>query len=435
MLSRAPRTTIRGISLRQIRPRPQARFQSTTSSTAPPPNTQALYGGIVGGSAVLVGTYAWYHLSGTKKVVETAKSTIETAQQAKQKIQEATPSPTEALNLLRSATKTFAPFPGVDKVFDELEKTADKHGERIAKIATTMYNDVAEALSSGDPKQVGERVLKAIQKSASEVQSLTSDVGSDVFGPMLEKSPELKRVLGTSYDHMKGMADKYGPEAQRIASDTANQASKILSQGVNAASLKDVSNLIQQKSKEIQELASKTSSDAWEAARDSAQPLLDRLPDLKKLIDDNVESLKGYVGEERVDIVKDLYQKLEDISKSGKPANEMKQEAEKVVKEKVDQLRKQGGIPDSVPDLSNFDWSTLGLDKLKMIPGIGGIADQVPKLQELQSIAEKRGPEAKKLLDETYTDIKKVLDQKVEAAKKLGEEAKEDANKKTQKQS
>ncbi|KIJ36794.1 hypothetical protein M422DRAFT_260894 [Sphaerobolus stellatus SS14] len=63
------------------------------------------------------------------------------------------------------------------------------------------------------------------------------------------------------------------------------------------------------------------------------------------------------------------------------------------------------------------------------------IADQVPKLQELQSIAEKRGPEAKKLLDETYTDIKKVLDQKVEAAKKLGEEAKEDANKKTQKQS
>jgi len=427
MLSKAPRTTLRGIALRQIRPRP--RFQSTTSSVPPPANNQAMYGGLVGGGAVLLGTYAWYHISGTKKVVQTAKTTIETAEQAKQKIQEATPSPSQALSLLRSATKTFAPFPGVDKVFDELEKTADKHGDRIASIAKTMYNDVFDALNNGDPKQAGERVLKAVRKSASEIQSLTSDVGGDIFGPMLDKSPELKRVLGSSYDQLKGMADKYGPEAQKIASDTADQAAKILNQGVNAASLKDASNLIQQKSKEIQELAAKGGSDAWEAAAKSAQPLLDRLPDVKKLIDDNVESLKGYVGEERVQIVKDLYKQLEDISKSGKPANQMKEEAEKVVKEKVEQLRKEGGVP--MPDLSDFDWSSLGADKLKAIPGIGGIADQVPKLQELQSIAEKRGPEAKKLLDETYNEIKKVLDQKIEAAKKLGEEAKEDAKKKT----
>jgi len=37
----------------------------------------------------------------------------------------------------------------------------------------------------------------------------------------------------------------------------------------------------------------------------SAQPLLDRLPDVKKLLDQNVENLKGYVGEERVNIIKD----------------------------------------------------------------------------------------------------------------------------------
>jgi len=96
-------------------------------------------------------------MSGTKQVVQTAKSTIDTVQQAKAKVQEATPSPQQALSLLRTAVKTFAPFPGADIVFDNLEKTADKHGDRISNITMTMYRDVSDALSNGDPKQAGER--------------------------------------------------------------------------------------------------------------------------------------------------------------------------------------------------------------------------------------------------------------------------------------
>jgi len=50
----------------------------------------------------------------------------------------------------------------------------------------------------------------------------------------------------------------------------------------------------------------------------------------------------------------------------------MKEEAEKVIKEKVDELREQGGVP--IPNLGDFDLSKLGMDKLKAIPGLGGVS-------------------------------------------------------------
>ncbi|KAF8521909.1 hypothetical protein BU17DRAFT_64638 [Hysterangium stoloniferum] len=407
----------------------------TASMPQPPkPNYDAIYGGLAGGGLVLVGTYAWYHLSGTKKVIQTEKATIDTAQEAKDKFQQVAPAPREALMLLKSAMKMVAPSPGIDYVFDQFERMLEKHGDRMGDIVVNMYGEMREALEKGDPKDAGKIMINIITKRGDEIRKLGTDIGTDVLGSLLDKSPELRRVLGGSYDRLKSTADKVitsGPEAKRIVTDTANQAASILNGGINATSVADAAALLQQKSKEFEGLASRSSSDAWKAARNNAQPILDNLPHLKNFLDENVESLKDYV-EERVKIVKE-----QTISKSSRSPEEKQDEAEKIVKEKMNELRGQNGV--RVPGISDSDLGQLdlagllskngGIDKLKAVLGFGGIAEEIAKLQELQSTAEKRGPEAKKLLDETSKDIKIVLESKIEEARKIGQGAKEDVEK------
>ncbi|KAF8521908.1 hypothetical protein BU17DRAFT_64637 [Hysterangium stoloniferum] len=145
-----------------------------------------------------------------------------------------------------------------------------------------------------------------------------------------------------------------GLEAKRIATNTANQAASILNNAVNATSITEVTVLLETKSKEIQDLANRSSSTAWEATINSAQPILAHLPYLKNLLDKNAENLKGNVGEEPVKIVKELC--TESISESDKSPEEMEDDAEKVVKEKTNELREQGGagggpeVPDGADD-------------------------------------------------------------------------------------
>jgi hypothetical protein len=113
------------------------------------------------------------------------------------------------------------------------------------------------------------------------------------------------------------------------------------------------------------------------------------------VLDENVESLRGFVGEERVNIIKDrtaclsssrcdcvdvrvsVYTRLEELTKSGKPADQIKSEAQQIVKEKVDELRKQGGSVGKAAtgdlDISGLIASSGGLDKLKSVPGLGGV--------------------------------------------------------------
>jgi hypothetical protein len=96
---------------------------------------------------------------------------------------------------------------------------------------------------------------------------------------------------------------------------------------------------------------------------------------------------------------------LKDSASSGKT-----EKVEKYVKEKVDQV-KSGGFGD--------------LDKwLKAIPGGSNI---LPQLQTLQTVAQKKGGEAEKVLKETFEEIQEVLKKRKEQVEKIAEEAKEDS--------
>ena len=60
--------------------------------------------------------------------------------------------------------------------------------------------------------------------------------------------------------------------------------------------------MLKEKTAEVREFSQRAGKDAWEASAKNAGPLLDKMPDVRKLVDENVDKLGGVVGEERVKV-------------------------------------------------------------------------------------------------------------------------------------
>lgn len=72
--------------------------------------------------------------------------------------------------------------------------------------------------------------------------------------------------------------------------------------GLNAETLDRVNKLLATKTEEVRKLSAEAGSDAWAASAKRAQPLLDKAPDVRKLVDDNLNKLEGVVGQDKVEV-------------------------------------------------------------------------------------------------------------------------------------
>ncbi|KDE05445.1 hypothetical protein MVLG_04135 [Microbotryum lychnidis-dioicae p1A1 Lamole] len=402
------------------------RFASNVPGTQPaqPSPSSHLASGAAGGLLVLGAIYGYYHYSGTAKVVNTARDTINAAASAKDKVVSAAPSPSQALDLLRSLAKSYgAAVPGaggaIDASFDQLEKLAEEHGEKVTEVIKQTYDDVVKATKSG--KNAGEAIANALSESLTKIQDLVGAEGGKVWVGLAAKFPDLGKALGGQAEEFQKLAAKHGPEAQKLANDTYNEASKIVANGgLNAETLDAVKKLLADKTQEITALGQRAGSDAYAASAKAASPLLDKLPDVKSLLEDNLKKVEQYIGKENVGVVKDLYADLEKISKNGKSLDEQAKEAKKLVESRVgsfDELKKKG-----------LSQAQKGLEN---IPGLEEAAKfyNSADLAELKKLAEKHGEKSKDILDSTYEEIKQILAKKVEEARKVGEQATNDAKK------
>ena len=91
------------------------RWASQSSNTPPPSASGAITGGLVGGGVALGVTYAWYHISGARSTLQTAKQAKGYLDQAtsslKVKFDEKTPDDTnEAIKTLHDAANKYAGF-------------------------------------------------------------------------------------------------------------------------------------------------------------------------------------------------------------------------------------------------------------------------------------------------------------------------------------
>jgi len=413
MLATTPRVALRStralrarpapIRVRQVRQPRNFRYQSTTSS---PPQASGgasggsnhpLLGGAAGGLVAFLGGYLWYSFSGAKSVVNSVSSAKSYVDTAFKKTTAAAPEPNQAVQWLRETVTSYTRMiPGasiyVDKAFDDLDKIREKHGDEVDKIITKTYNDLKKTTQKGFSMEAATDAWDILQKCLKDIGSLAGDAAQDI----LDNHPQLKEKVGGRFDQLKQMGDQYGPEAKKQVEDTWKQAQDILKGGFSAETLKKIQDLIQEKTQEIQ----KYGDQAWQKGIEQAKPILDKQPQLKKLVEENKDKLlKGDLGQ--------LWQKLQEAAKSGNT-----DDIQKFVKEQTDKVSSSAGG---------------GIEQLlKMIPGGSELA---PKLQQLQELSQKHGQEAENLLKGAIEDIKKVLEKKVDEGQELKNKVEKDAKK------
>ncbi|KJX92312.1 hypothetical protein TI39_contig5873g00004 [Zymoseptoria brevis] len=361
-------------------------------------------GGLMGAGAVLVGGYTWYHFSGVKTAVQTAKAAKGYvdygSEQLKAQLAAATPnSADDVISKLKEISMQYAGWvPGgkafVDKSFKDLEAIQEKHGDEVNKIVKATYEELKEvSQKKGTSMETANDVWTILSRRFAELGSLAGDAAQQI----MDNHPEVKKRVGGSIDQLKDLGDRYGPEAKQKVDETFSEVSSIAKNGFSADTADKIRKLVQEKVEEIKKMGEETWNKALE---EQIKPALEKNPQVKKLVEENMDTLKnGNISE--------AVQKVTKAVSNG------------------DTSELESWVKDSANKAQNFSSSTM-TKWLSMIPGGSEI---MPQLQKLRAIAEAKGPQAEQLTKDTVADLKKVLESRSKQAESLAQEAKNQAEK------
>jgi len=393
---------VRSTNLRNVR-----HNTTTSSNTTPNANSgmsQALVGGVTGGSLVFLAGYGYYHYSGAKTLVNTAHETKAKFDSMSRKLKDAAPEPNEALRWLRQSASSYAAFiPGakgyVDSAFDDLDAIRNKHGDEVDRIVSQAYSELkAVTQEKGMSLETAQAAWTILQKHLARIGDLASDSAQEI----MDNHPALKDKVGGNLDQLKQLGDKYGPEAKKEVDRTWDQIRDIVKTGLGVESVNKIRAVVQEK----MELVRKLGDEAWQKGMEQAKPYLDKNPKVKELVEKNTDALKQ--GN-----VRELYESIKQSVESGDMGS-----LEDYVKRSVDKVKQKSGGGGS---------GGGGIDQyLKMIPGGDKI---VPKISQLQQLASEHGEEAEKIVKDAFEEIQEVLHRKVGEAQQLADKARKSAGK------
>jgi len=268
------------------------------------------------------------------------------------------------------------------------------HQGEVEKIVNETYKELKEATKSGMNVEMATKTWEILQDAVGKLGELAKDSAGEV----LDNHPEMKEKFGGSLDQLKNMAESYGPEAKKELDETYSQIKEV----VKGGDLGKVQKLIEEKSEKMK----KFGDEAWKKGMEKWKPYLDKKPEVKKVVEENMDSLKGG----------NLKEVFEQVSKAVEGGNT--EDLKKYVKD-AGEKAKNSGVGKGIEGYA------------KMIPGGSEI---LPKLQKLQEVARTRGDEAEKILKGTYKDIQDVLQRRISEAEKLAEKAGRDGGKELKKE-
>lgn len=399
-LPRAARSARIARSNRQIRFQSTAPSSSSTASSGSSPLTAGIIGGLIG-AGTLYGIY-YVTPSGqvSRKINKAAYEADKKYKEAAQKLQQATPNADQAIDAVRQYAYSYAGWvPGgrayVDTIFNDFDTVREKHRDEADQLVNEAYGKLRDISKSGLSMETLQKGYEALADLAKKVADLAGDAISDV----IDNHPQLKEQLGGKVDTLKQLGEQYGPEAKKQVDDTWKQIKQIMTGGFSAASLAKAKALVDEKTEQLK----KFGDEAWSKGLEQAQPLLEKNPKIKELIEKNSDALKqGNIGE--------LWEQVKSAAGSDDLGS-----LEEYVTQAANKAKDQG---------SKIAEGT-GLEKyLKMLPQ----GDEIlPKLRQLSEVANKHKEEGEKLLKETVEELKKVLEEKAKRAEEIAGNAKKDA--------
>ena len=240
------------------------------------------------------------------------------------------------------------------------------------------------------------KAWEILQKHIKRIGDLAGDAAQEI----INNHPQLKDKVGGNLDQLKQMGEKYGPEAKKQVDETWDQIREIMATGVSATTIPKIQKLVQDKVQKIQELGGKV----WEQGMERAKPLLEKSPEVKAVVEQNADKLKKSGN------VQELYEKIKSAVDSGS-VDDLKS----YIRNTVQKVGSSGGGEGAGDALEHF---------LKKIPGGSEI---MPKLGELQQLAQEHGEEAERIAKETFKEVEQVLQKKIGEAQELAKKAGKDA--------
>ncbi|KFG82727.1 hypothetical protein MANI_110777 [Metarhizium anisopliae] len=374
MLSRQlPRLVARRARFHQ--PARQLRCQSTTTASSSPSGSNfatGILGGVVG-AAVVFGVYSFTPAGRTaSKLNKAAAEASKKYDAAAKTLQSSPPSADQAVDSIKQFAYSYAAWiPGgrgyVDAAFKDWETVRDSHKDEVDAIVNDTHKKLGDVSKAGLSLETASRAVDVLAEMSRRIAELSKDALSDI----LDNHPRLKDKFGASIDELKAMAESYGPEAKKQVDQTWAQAQQVKGLG----------------------------DEAWKKGMEAARPYLDKNPQVKTLLEENVESLKkGSLSQ--------LFDKLRSAEKSGS------------VDELQDYVR---GAVDKAKAKAASAAEGSGLEKYFDAVPQGG--EVLKKLRQIGDVAEKHWSEGEQLLKDTVEDLKKVLEDKEKRAGEIVSEA------------
>ncbi|KAI0743833.1 hypothetical protein C8Q80DRAFT_1183375 [Daedaleopsis nitida] len=409
------------------------RFQSTSGTPPPSYGASHVVAGVGGGAVVLLGGYAYYHMSGAKKAVDASRTVSAYYQQTKDAVAANAPnSPNEALTQLRNFAQSYlVMIPGarshIDAVFDTVDQLHESHGEEVDRLVSGTYQELRDIVRDANTVDaaMAMKILEVLRKRSSELQELGKKAGKDAFGSLSEKYPQLSEKLGGGYDEFKKLVEAHGPEAKKMYEDTSRQISEIFSKGFSQDSIDQARRLIQSKTEELRKVAQSSSQAAWDGALKEAAPYLDKFPELKQLLNENADKFiaagaatmtGGSSGTQEV------FARIKEAAQGDLKNKDKMKELRDFVQAKARDAE------DSGSQQLERGWESLQ-QWIRAMPGGEDALKRMPDVKVFVKVSQEKSEDAKKLAKETYEAVLEVLEEKGKKAKRLSEEVQQDAKK------
>ncbi|KAK5128246.1 hypothetical protein LTR85_002913 [Meristemomyces frigidus] len=408
--SRAALRATRAVRVNGPAVRRNVRFASdSASSSAPAGSNHVAVGALAGAGAATAIVLAFYQFSGIRPAVQTATQTKKyvdsTVGSLKAQFKQNTPDDAnEVIQALRETANKYARWlPGgkqyVDSAFNDLETIRKDHGAEVDNIVRDAYSELRDASSKGMSFETVSDVWEILQKHLGRLSSLAANAGQSI----LENHPQLKQQFGGSFDQLKQLGDQAGPEAKKMVDQTWSDVSKILAGGFSFNTVDQIRKLVQDKQEQIKQMGDQ----AWSKGYEQIKPMLEKSPQVKQFVEQNMDVLKqGNISE--------AVSKVQSAVSSGS-IQDLEQYVEQA-KGKAQQMSSSSSS--SFSGMSNW---------LNMIPGGSQI---LPQLQKYQEVAQKHGDEAQSLAKETMGELQQILEKRSKQLEELYEKGKKDAEKK-----
>ncbi|TKX24083.1 hypothetical protein C1H76_3651 [Elsinoe australis] len=310
----ATRTVLRRTAIPRNIPthaRQTLRYQSSSSTPNASGGGSHVLSGLAGGALVLGVGYGLYSFSAAGRMHSSLSKTSSQAQayynEATQKFQQSTPDANEAIEYLRKTAYSYAAFiPGgrgyVDTAFKDIDAVREKHGDKVDEILKETYGELQKVSKMGLSMAAVQEVLGVLEKMT---KRLGSEAG-DAFTSIVDNHPQLKEKVGGNLDQLKSMGEQYGPQAKEQVEQVWEQISDTLKGGLTAANIDKIKKIIDENVKKVQKLG----DDAFNEGLKQAQPYLEKNPQIKKLVEENKDTLKkGDMGQ--------LFNKVKEAAQSG----------------------------------------------------------------------------------------------------------------------